>query len=143
MLINSVMCIAVIAIMYYYGVPLIYSWLSDPWSGIVTAIVTLSICGPFLWALMRMGGNSDNVNKLWDEGERSVRVKITAFAILRLVIGAAFIAYIIGNTLPRSGMLGIFAVIIIGLFIFLSPNLEKHSNRLAQTFNENLNEREH
>ena len=143
MLINSVMCIAVIAIMYYYGVPLIYGWLSDPWSGIVTAIVTLSICGPFLWALMRMGGNSDNVNKLWDEGERSVRVKITAFAILRLAIGAAFIAYIIGNTLPRSGMLGIFAVIIIGLFIFLSPNLEKHSNRLAQTFNENLNEREH
>lgn len=143
MLINSVMCIAVIAIMYYYGVPLIYGWLSDPWSGIVTAIVTLSICGPFLWALMRMGGSSDNVNKLWDEGERSVRVKITAFAILRLAIGAAFIAYIIGNTLPRSGMLGIFAVIIIGLFIFLSPNLEKHSNRLAQTFNENLNEREH
>ena len=143
MLINSVMCIAVIAIMYYYGVPLIYGWLSDPWSGIVTAIVTLSICGPFLWALMRMGGNSDNVNKLWYEGERSVRVKITAFAILRLAIGAAFIAYIIGNTLPRSGMLGIFAVIIIGLFIFLSPNLEKHSNRLAQTFNENLNEREH
>ena len=143
MLINSVMCVAVIAIMYYYGVPLIYGWLSDPWSGIVTAIVTLSICGPFLWALMRMGGNSDNVNKLWDEGERSVRVKITAFAILRLAIGAAFIAYIIGNTLPRSGMLGIFAVIIIGLFIFLSPNLEKHSNRLAQTFNENLNEREH
>lgn len=143
MLINSVMCIAVIAIMYYYGVPLIYGWLSDPWSGIVTAIVTLSICGPFLWALMRMGGNSDNVNKLWDEGERSVRVKITAFAILRLAIGAAFIAYIIGNTLPRSGMLGIFAVIIIGLFIFLSPNLERHSNRLAQTFNENLNEREH
>ena len=143
MLINSVMCIAVIAIMYYYGVPLIYGWLSDPWSGIVTAIVTLSICGPFLWALMRMGGNSDNVNKLWDEGERSVRVKITSFAILRLAIGAAFIAYIIGNTLPRSGMLGIFAVIIIGLFIFLSPNLEKHSNRLAQTFNENLNEREH
>ena len=143
MLINSVMCIAVIAIMYYYGAPLIYGWLSDPWSGIVTAIVTLSICGPFLWALMRMGGNSDNVNKLWYEGERSVRIKITAFAILRLAIGAAFIAYIIGNTLPRSGMLGIFAVIIIGLFIFLSPNLEKHSNRLAQTFNENLNEREH
>ena len=143
MLINSVMCIAVIAIMYYYGAPLIYGWLSDPWSGIVTAIVTLSICGPFLWALMRMGGNSDNVNKLWYEGERSVRIKISAFAILCLVIGAAFIAYIIGNTLPRSGMLGIFAVIIIGLFIFLSPNLEKHSNRLAQTFNENLNEREH
>jgi CPA2 family monovalent cation:H+ antiporter-2 len=142
MLINSVMCIAVIAIMYYYGVPLIYGWLSDPWSGIVTAIVTLSICGPFLWALMRMGGNSDNVNKLWYEGERSVRIKITAFAILRLAVGAAFIAYIIGNTLPKSGLLGIFAVLAVALYIFLSPRLEKRSDKLSKTFIDNLNIRE-
>ncbi len=141
MLINSVLCLAVIAIMYYYGAPLIYDLLPEPWSGIVTAFVTLFICGPFLWALMRRGGNSDNVNRLWYEGGRSVRIKMTAFAILRLAIGAAFIAYIIGNTLPKSGMLGMFAVIAIALHIFLSPRLEKRSDRLTQTFTENLNEK--
>ena len=138
-LINFVLCVAVIAIMYYYGAPVIYGLLPEPWSGIVTAFVTLSICGPFLWALMRRGGNSDNVNRLWYEGGRMERIKITAFGILRLGIGAAFIAYIIGNTLPKSGLLGIFAVIVIALYIFLSPRLEKHSNRIAQTFTENLN----
>ena len=142
MLINSVMCIAVIAIMYYYGAPLIYDWLPDPWSGIVTAFVALSISGPFIWALMRRGGNSDNVNRLWYEGGNALRIKITAFGILRLAIGAAFIAYIIGNTLPRSGMLGIFAVIAIAFYIFLSPRLEKHSDRMTKTFTENLNVRE-
>ena len=141
-LINSVLCLAVIAVMYYYGAPLIYGMLPAPWSGIVTAFFTLSICGPFLWSLMRQGGNSDNVNRLWYEGGRNERVKITAFAILRLVIAAAIIAYIIGNTLPMIGMYGIFAVIAVACFIFMSPSLEKRSDSMTKTFTDNLNKRE-
>ena len=72
MIINSVLCLAIIAIIYYFGVPLIYGLLPDPWSGIVTAFVTLFICGPFLWSLMRQGGNSANVNKLWYEAPPNV-----------------------------------------------------------------------
>lgn len=141
-LINSVLCLAVIAVMYYYGAPMIYGMLPAPWSGIVTAFFTLSICGPFLWSLMRQGGNSDNVNRLWYEGGRNERVKITAFAILRLVIAAAIIAYIIGNTLPMIGMYGIFAVIAVACFIFMSPSLEKRSDSMTKTFTDNLNKRE-
>ena len=141
-LINSVLCLAIIAVMYYYGAPMIYGMLPAPWSGIVTAFFTLSICGPFLWSLMRQGGNSDNVNRLWYEGGRNERVKITAFAILRLVIAAAIIAYIIGNTLPMIGMYGIFAVIAVACFIFMSPSLEKRSDSMTKTFTDNLNKRE-
>ena len=141
LLINSVLCLAIIAIMYYYGAPLIYGWLPNPWSGIVTAFITLSVCGPFLWSLMRQGANSDNVNKLWYEGRRIERVKITAFGILRLVIAAAIIAYIIGNTLPMIGMYGIFAVIAVACYIFMSPSLEKHSDSMTKTFTDNLNKR--
>ena len=142
LLINSVLCLAIIAVMYYYGAPLIYGMLPAPWSGIVTAFFTLSICGPFLWSLMRQGGNSDNVNRLWYEGGRNERVKITAFAILRLVIAAAIIAYIIGNTLPMIGMYGIFAVIAVACFIFMSPSLEKRSDSMTKTFTDYLNKRE-
>ena len=142
MLINSVLCVAIIAIMYYYGAPLILNLLPEPWSGIVIAFVTLSVCAPFIWSLMRRGGYSDNVNKLWEEGGNLMRIKISAFGILRLAIGAAFIAYIIGNTLPKSGMLGIFAVIAIALFIFHSSRLEKRNDKLTKTFTRNLNERE-
>ena len=141
-LINSVLCVAIIGIMYYYGAPLIYGWLPDPWSGIVTALITLAICGPFLWSLMRQGTNSENANKLWYEGGRIERVKSTAAGILRLAIGAAFIAFIIGNTMPKIGIFGIFAVIAVGLLIFMSPNLEKQSNKITKTFIDNLNERE-
>ena len=142
LLINSVLCIAIIGIMYYYGAQLIYDALPDPWSGIVTAMVTLTFCSPFLWSLMRQGGNSKNVNRLWYEGGNIERIRITALGILRLVIGAAFIAFIIGNTLPKLGMFGIFAVFVVASIILVSPNLEKQSNKMTKTFTENLNKRE-
>ncbi len=142
MLINSVLCIAVMLLVYYYGVPLIKGLLPEAWTGVAIACVTLFLCGPFIWALMRMGGNSDNVNRLWEEGGRIERIKITAWGLLRIAVGAAFIAYIIGNTMPKSGLLGIFAVIVIACSIFYSPRLEKESEKLAQTFTDNLNKRE-
>jgi CPA2 family monovalent cation:H+ antiporter-2 len=142
MLINSVLCVAIIATMYYYGAPLIYDLLPEPWFGIVTAIITLFICAPFLWSLMLQGGNSENVNKLWNEGGRIGRIKMTALGILRIAIGAAFIAFIIGGTLPKSGLLGIFAVIAVAFTIIISPKLEKQSNKMTKTFTENLNERD-
>ena len=142
LLINSVLCVAIIGIMYYYGAQLIYDALPDPWSGIVTAMVTLTFCSPFLWSLMRQGGNSKNVNRLWYEGGNVERIRITALGILRLVIGAAFIAFIIGNTLPKLGMFGIFAVFVVAFIILVSPNLEKQSNKMTKTFTENLNKRE-
>ena len=142
LLINSVLCVAIIALMYKFGASLIYGWLPDPWSGIVTAIVTLAICAPFLWALMRRGAYTATVDKLWYEGGRRMRVKITALGILRLLIGAAFIAYIIANTMPKIGMYGIFAVLAVAFCIFVSPNLEKQSDLMTKTFTENLHQRE-
>ena len=142
LLINGVLCVAIIALMYFYGAPIIYGMLSEPWDGIVTALITLAICAPFLWALMRRGGKSANVDKLWNEGGRHIRVKITALGFLRLAIGAAFIAYIIGNTMPKIGMYGIFAVLAVAFTIFVSPNLERQSDKLTKTFTENLNQRE-
>ena len=143
MLINSVLCVAIIAIMYYYGAPLILNMLPQPWSLIAIAFVTLFFCSPFIWALLRRGAESENVNKLWDEGSSVERIKITALSILRLAIGAAFIAFIIGNTLPMIGMYGIFAVIAITFFIFISPYSKKRSDLLTKTFTENLNKSEH
>lgn len=142
LLINSVLCTAIILLMYYYGAPLIYDKLSAPWSGIVTAIVTLGLCSPFLWSLMRQGGDSDNIQKLWREGSRNQRIKLTALGILRLLIGAFFIAYIIGNTLPMIGMYCIFAVIAVAFLIYISPKLERQSNMMTKIFTENLEQRE-
>lgn len=60
-LIHSVLCMAIIALMLYFGEPFIASLLPLPWADIVTALVIIIMCAPFLWALMRLGSHSDDV----------------------------------------------------------------------------------
>ena len=140
-LIHSVLCLAIIALMLIYGKPFIAGMLSQPWADIVTAWLTIMICAPFLWTLMRIGSHNEKVLTLWNSG-RSARVKVLALQVLRIVIGAAFVSFIIGHTVHWSGMLGIFVVLAVVFAIVFSPRLKKHGERMTQTFRENLSERE-
>ncbi len=140
-LIQSVLCMAIIALMIYFGKPYIANMLPAPWANIVTALLTIIICAPFLWTLMRNGSQSEDVMALWNSG-RASRVKLLAFQLLRLVIGAAFVSYILGRTVHWGGMLGIFVVMAIVFSIVFSPRLQKRSEQMSQTFNENLTQRE-
>ena len=141
MLIYSVLCMAIIGLMLYFGKPYIAGMLPSPWANIVTALITTAICAPFLWALMHYGTRSDTVVSLWNSGRIS-RVKLLAFQLLRFVLGAAFVSYILGRTVHWGGMLGIFAVLAVVFSIVFSPSLRKQSERMSRTFNENLSQRE-
>jgi CPA2 family monovalent cation:H+ antiporter-2 len=140
-LIHSVLCLAIIALMLIYGKPFIAGMLSQPWADVVTALLTIMICAPFLWTLMRIGGRNEKVLTLWNSG-RSARVKVLALQLLRLVIGAAFVSFIIGHTVHWSGMLGIFVVFAVVFAIAFSPRLKERGERMTKTFRENLSERE-
>jgi CPA2 family monovalent cation:H+ antiporter-2 len=140
-LIHSVLCLAIIALMLIYGKPFIAGMLSQPWADIVTAVLTIMICAPFLWTLMRLGSRTEKVLTLWNSG-RSARVKVLALQLLRIVIGAAFVSFILGHTVHWSGMLGIFVVLAIIFSIVFSSRLKKRGERMTKTFIENLTERE-
>jgi CPA2 family monovalent cation:H+ antiporter-2 len=139
-LIHSVLCLAIIALMLVYGKPVIADMLSQPWCDIVTAVLTIMICAPFLWMLMRLGSRTEKVLTLWNSG-RSARLKVLALQLLRLAIGAAFVAFIIGHTVHWSGMLGLFVVLAVVFTIVFSPRLKKRGERMTKTFRENLSER--
>ena len=141
LLIHSVLCMAIIALMLYFGKPFISNMLPAPWAGIVTALLTIAMCSPFLWTLMSDGSRSDNVVALWNSGRIS-RVKLVAFQLLRFVFGAAFVSYIIGRTVHWNGMLGIFVVLAIIFNIVFSPHLRERGERMTKTFIDNLSERE-
>ena len=141
LLIYSVLCMALIALMLYFGKPFIAGMLSQPWADIVTALLTIIICAPFLWTLMLQGSHSPDVVALWNSG-RASRVKLMALQLLRIVIGAAFVSYIFGRTVHWSGMLGIFFVLAIVFSIVFSPHLKKRGEQITKTFTENLTERE-
>jgi len=141
MLINSVLCIAIMAIMLYYGQPIIASLVPAEWVHPVTALVALILCSPFLWMLLKSGGNSPEVNKLWESGARW-RVRLTAYGLLRILITAVFVSYFVDYAMPWSSWLGIFALVAILFIIYYSSVLEKQGDRLTRNFTDNLSARE-
>ena len=141
MLINSVLCIAIMAIMLYYGQPIIASLVPAEWVHPVTALVALILCSPFLWMLLKSGGDSPEVNKLWESGARW-RVRLTAYGLLRILITAVFVSYFVDYAMPWSSWLGIFALVAILFIIYYSSVLEKQGDRLTRNFTDNLSARE-
>jgi CPA2 family monovalent cation:H+ antiporter-2 len=140
-LIHSVLCLAIITLMLYFGKPFIAGMLSQPWADVVTGLLTIILCAPFLWALMRLGSHNDKILTLWNSG-RPARVKVLALQLLRFVIGAAFVSFILGHTVHWSSIIGIFVVLAIIFSIVFSPSLKKQGERMTKTFIENLTERE-
>ena len=141
MLINSVICIAIMAIMLYYGQPIVSSMVPAEWVHPVTALIALILCAPFLWMLLRAGGDGPEVDKLWESGARW-RIRLTAYGLLRILITAVFVSYFVDYAMPWSRWLGMFALVAILFIIYFSSALEKQSNRLVQNFTDNLSARE-
>lgn len=139
-LIHSVVCMGIIAVMMYLGKPYINHLLPQPWGNIVTAAITFALCAPNLWMLMRQGSSGPDAVALWRES-RVARINLLAFQLMRLMLGAAFVSYIIGHTVHWSGVLGLFVILAILFSIAFSPRLQKRSERMAKTFNENLHQK--
>lgn len=140
-LIYGVLSIAVIGIMLLFGKPFIAGLMPSPWSDLVTATITLMLCAPFLWALMLHGSRGDAVMTLWRSG-RENRVKLMALQLLRMAIGAAFVAYILNHTVQWMGWMVPFVVLGLVFSMTLSPRLRKRSDQVTSTLAENLAERE-
>ena len=141
MLISSVLCIAVMSLMLYYGEPLIAGMVPAEWVHPVTALVALVLCSPFLWMLLKSGAESPEVDRLWASGARW-RVRLTAYGLLRVLITAVFVSYFVDYAMPWNVWLGLFAIVAIMFVIYYSSALEKHGNKMTRNFTYNLNARE-
>ena len=94
MLINSVICAAIMSLMLYYGQPVIEGMVPSQWVYTVTSLIALVLCSPFLWLLLRAGADSPEVNKLWESGPRW-RVRLTAYGVLRIIVTVVFVSYFV------------------------------------------------
>ena len=140
-LISSVLCIAIMALMLYYGQPLIAGMVPEKWVHPVTALIALVFCSPFLWMLLRAGSDSPEVNMLWESGPRW-RIRLTAYGLLRIIITAVFVSYFVDYAIPWSSWLAMFALVVIMAIIYYSSVLEKQSKTLTKNFTNNLSARE-
>ena len=141
MLINSVICAAIMSLMLYYGQPVIEGVVPSQWVHPVTSLIALVLCSPFLWLLLRAGADSPEVNKLWESGPRW-RVRLTAYGVLRIIVTVVFVSYFVDYAIPWTSWLGMFALVAIVFIIFYSSVLEKQGKRLVRNFTDNLSARE-
>lgn len=131
---------AVIALMLYFGKPFIARFLSTPWDGIVTALLSIFFIAPFLWLLMRQG-EGEHAHALWSDN-RFNRAKLVALELLRILIAAAFVSYILARNTRWGYTLGFFVVAAVIFSILFSRRLKKQGNTMEKTFTNNLSQRE-
>jgi len=141
MLINSVLCIAIMSLMLYFGQPMIANMVPESWVHPVTALVGLVLCSPFLWMLLRGGADGPEVEKLWRSGSRW-RMRMTAYGVLRLLVTVFFVSCFIDYAVPWTSPIGMFGLVAILFGIYYSTTLKKQSDRLVHNFTENLTARE-
>ena len=139
-LIYSVLCMAIVAVILYFGEPLLARLLAHPWCEIVTAALAIMVIAPFLRPLM-LKHRGTEFRALWNDNYFN-RAPLVAVQLLRFILGAAFVSYILGHTVHWSTTLGIFVVIAVVFIIAFSRRLKKESDILEQTFTENLTQRE-
>jgi CPA2 family monovalent cation:H+ antiporter-2 len=139
-LIYSVLCMAIIALVLYFGEPLLARLLSHPWCEIAAAVLAIMLISPFLRSLM-LKHQGTEFRTLWNDNHFN-RAPLVAVQLLRFVLGAAFVSYILGHTVNWNSILGIFTVIAVVFVIIFSRRLRKESDKLEQTFNANLTQRE-
>ena len=139
-LIYSVLCMAIVAVILYFGEPLLARLLAHPWCEIVAAALAIMVIAPFLRPLM-LKHRGTEFRALWNDNYFN-RAPLVAVQLLRFILGAAFVSYILGHTVHWSSTLGIFVVIAVVFMIIFSRRLKKESDILEQTFTENLTQRE-
>lgn len=141
MLINSVLCIAIMSVMLYFGQPIIANLVPKSWVRPVTALVALILCSPYLWMLLRRGADGPDAERLWTSGPRW-RVRLTAYGVLRLLVTVFFVSCFIDYAVPWTSLLGMFGIVAVLFGLYYSTTLKKQSDRLVHNFKENLSARE-
>ncbi len=140
-LIYSVLCTAIIAIMFRVAGPLLERLLPPSWASIALAVITIVFLSPFLRAMMMKKMSSDDFKFLWNDSPYN-RAPLVAVQLLRLLLGAAFVSYVLTHTVHWSGALGALVIFVSIAAIVLSRSLKQQSIRIETTFTENLYQRD-
>ena len=136
-LLYTILSIAVCALGFGLLVPLAEKWIPGVWAHIAAAAVIVSALAPFLRAIMIKHNKSESFTSLWEENKAN-HAPLVASIVLRVLLAAGFIFYVLGRLFHLSVLL--IALLVVGLLIFMlfSRWTKQYSRRLETTFFTNL-----
>ena len=110
---------------------------------LINCVVTLVVLSPFLLGLIRHGSRTQAVySQLWRQN-RSNRIAIVAWTLLRVFAACMFVVTVLSKTFSASLWALIPIAIVLVIFLGLSRNVLHRYARLEENFMQNLNAKEH
>lgn len=137
----SIVSIAVIAIAFRLLVPLLREALPGVWGSLVAALIIVLGISPFLRAIMIKKNHSVEFTTLWKES-RANRAPLVATIILRILVAAGFVMFVIGGLFKMSIGLVLGVAVLLLILMIMSRQLKKQSILIERTFFQNLRYRD-
>lgn len=137
----SIVSIAVITIAFRLLVPLLREALPGVWGSLVAALIIVLGISPFLRAIMIKKNHSVEFTTLWKES-RANRAPLVATIILRILVAAGFVMFVIGGLFKMSIGLVLGVAVLLLILMIMSRQLKKQSILIERTFFQNLRYRD-
>ncbi len=137
----SVVSIAVVALAFRFLVPLLREALPGIWGSLAAAVIVILCISPFLRAIMIKKNHSVEFTTLWKEN-RANRAPLVATIILRILIAAGFVMFVIGGLFKMSVGLVLGVAVLLLVLMIMSRQLKKQSILIERTFFQNLRYRD-
>lgn len=132
----SVIIITLIFLSTQYLSPLLYS---HHWSRIVTAVITLTVLSPFLWALAFRRTQRQAYANLWIKSDHRGPLLVLQFS--RIALAVVFIGFLFRRLFsPWMAVWGIIITCI--LLVLMSKKIQAFYGKIEMRFLANFNERE-
>jgi CPA2 family monovalent cation:H+ antiporter-2 len=136
----SVIIIAIVLLSAYYVLPMVTQ---APEDGnpvrIITALVTLLVLSPFLWALAFRGVSSKASANIWQQ--KKYRGPLLLLRLLRLVLAVSLIGFFVDLFFSIVVAMAVTVVILVLLLVF-HRRLQAFYTKIEERFFSNFNERE-
>jgi CPA2 family monovalent cation:H+ antiporter-2 len=140
MILFSVIVIAITLLSAYYVLPSISTEDHDGhWGRIATALVTLVVMSPILWALAFRGVSNQASAKIWQQ--KKYRGPLLLLRLFRIAVAVFFIGFFVDQFFSTAVAL-LVTVVIVGLLLVFYKRLQSFYIKIEERFFTNFNERE-
>lgn len=140
-IVYSIVSIATIAITFQLINPFIIHYIPAFWGKILATSLTITCISPFLRAIMMKKNHSVEFETLWSDN-RYNRGPLVSTVLLRIIIAAFFVIFVIAHYFRTSISLSIGLTLITLTIMSLSQGLKRRSILIERTFFQNLRSRD-
>lgn len=141
LVVYSIVSISVIMLSFRFVVPFFKEHLPGVWGALAGAVFTILCISPFLRAIMVKKNHSVEFTTLWEDG-RVNRGPLVSTILLRIVISALFVMFIIAHLFKASVGLMFGVALLLVIMMILSRRLKRHSILIERQFFQNLRSRD-